>query len=81
MLNIKKKDEEIEVVGDKVLIASGRGPLAEGLNLDNIGVEYDHKGIKVDENFETTVEGIYAIGDVNDLGIQFAHVASAKVYM
>ncbi|CCQ93524.1 Dihydrolipoyl dehydrogenase [[Clostridium] ultunense Esp] len=74
----KKKDEEIEVVGDKVLIASGRGPVTEGLNLDNVGVKYDHKGIEVDKNFETTVEGIYAIGDVNDLGIQLAHVASAQ---
>ena len=33
----KNKDEEIEVVGDKVLIASGRGPVVEGLNLDNLG--------------------------------------------
>ncbi|WP_025640195.1 dihydrolipoyl dehydrogenase [Schnuerera ultunensis] len=74
----KKKDEEIEVVGDKVLIASGRGPVTEGLNLDNVGVKYDHKGIEVDKNFETTVEGIYAIGDVNNLGIQLAHVASAQ---
>ncbi len=74
----KKKDEEIEVVGDKVLIASGRGPVTEGLNLDNIGVEYDHKGIKVNKEFETTVEGIYAIGDVNNIGIQLAHVASAQ---
>ncbi len=74
----KKKDKEIEVVGDKVLIASGRGPVTEGLNLDNIGVEYDHKGVKVDKNFETTVEGIYAIGDVNSVGIQLAHVASSQ---
>jgi dihydrolipoamide dehydrogenase len=74
----KKKDKEIEVVGDKVLIASGRGPVTEGLNLDNIGIEYDHKGIKVDKDFETTVQGIYAIGDVNDLGIQLAHVASSQ---
>ena len=35
----KNKDEEIEVVGDKVLIASGRGPVVEGLNLDNLGVK------------------------------------------
>lgn len=74
----KKKDEEIEVVGDKVLIASGRGAVTEGLNLDAIGVEYDYKGIKVGKDFETTVEGIYAIGDVNDLGIQLAHVASSQ---
>jgi len=74
----KNKDKEIEVVGDKVLIASGRGPVVEGLNLDGVGVEYDHKGIKVNEHFETTTEGIYAIGDVNDLGIQLAHVASSQ---
>ena len=74
----KNKDKEIEVIGDKVLIASGRGPVVEGLNLDSIGIENDRTGIHVDKNFETTVEGIYAIGDVNNLGIQLAHVASAQ---
>ena len=74
----KNKDKEIEVVGDKVLIASGRGPVVEGLNLDSLGVEHDYTGIKVNKDFETTVEGIYAIGDVNNLGIQLAHVASAQ---
>jgi len=74
----KNKDKEVEVIGDKVLIASGRGPVVEGLNLDSIGVEHDHTGIHVNEDFETTVEGIYAIGDVNNLGIQLAHVASAQ---
>ena len=74
----KEKDEEIEVVGDKVLIASGRGPVAEGINLEGIGVEYDHKGIKVNDDFETSIEGIYAIGDVNSKGIQLAHVASSQ---
>lgn len=72
----KKKEGEIEVTGDKVLIASGRGPATEGLNLGDVGVEYSEKGIKVDDNFETTVKGIYAIGDVNSTGIQLAHVAS-----
>lgn len=74
----KKKDEEIEVVGDKVLIASGRGPLVEGLGLDKLGIKYSEKGIVVDENFETNIEGIYAAGDVNDVGIQLAHVASSQ---
>ncbi|MBZ2175275.1 dihydrolipoyl dehydrogenase [Schnuerera sp. xch1] len=74
----KKKDKQIEVIGDKVLIASGRGPVTDGLNLDSTGIEYDKKGIKVDENFETTAKGIYAIGDVNDVGIQLAHVASSQ---
>lgn len=74
----KNKDEEIEVYGDKVLIASGRGPLVEGLNLDQVGVKYDETGIHVNKDFQTSVEGIYAIGDVNNLGIQLAHVASAQ---
>lgn len=73
----KEKDEEIEVIGDKVLIASGRGPVMEGLNLDGLGIENDSKGIIVNDEFETTVPGIYAIGDVNR-GVQLAHVASAQ---
>ena len=74
----KNKDEEIEVYGDKVLIASGRSPLVEGLNLEDVGVKYDEIGIHVDKDFMTSVEGIYAIGDVNNVGIQLAHVASAQ---
>lgn len=74
----KTKDKEVEVVGDKVLIASGRGAVIEGLNLDGVGIEYTHKGIHVNDDFETNVEGIYAIGDVNDVGIQLAHVASSQ---
>src|SRR5699024_4281561 len=74
----KNKDEEIEVLGDKVLIASGRGPVVEGLGLDELGIEYSEKGISVNENFETNIEGIYAAGDVNNVGIQLAHVASSQ---
>ncbi len=74
----KDKDEEIEVLGDKVLIASGRAPMVEGLNLENVGIVYDRRGIQVDDDFETTVKGIYAIGDVNSKGIQLAHVASSQ---
>lgn len=74
----KEKNEEIEVVGDYVLIASGRAPLVEGLNLEGVGIEYTGRGIKVDDNYETTIPGIYAIGDVNSKGIQLAHVASSQ---
>lgn len=76
--NYKKKDEEVEVTGDYVLVASGRKPVTSGLGLEEVGIEFDRKGIKVDENYETSVEGIYAIGDVNSTGIQLAHVASAQ---
>ena len=73
----KEKDEEIEVVGDYVLIASGRGPLVNGLNLEGVGVEVGRKGIVVNDDFETTIEGIYAIGDVTGK-FQLAHVASKE---
>ena len=74
----KDKDKEIEVIAEKVLIASGRGPVVEGLNLEAIGIEYSDKGVRVDKDYKTTIDNIYAIGDVNDLGIQLAHVASAQ---
>lgn len=73
----KNKDEEVEVVGDNVLIAVGRGPVLTGLNLDGLSVAYNPWGITVNENYETNVSGIYAIGDVNG-GVQLAHVASAQ---
>lgn len=74
----KEKDEEIEVVGDYVLIASGRKALIKDLNLDEVGIEYNNTGIVVNDEYETNIQGIYAIGDVNSKGIQLAHVASAQ---
>ena len=64
---VVKADNGKEVVSiecDQVLVATGRAIDVEGMGLDKIGVTYDRKGIKVDENFETNVKGIYAIGDV-----------------
>lgn len=52
---------------DLVLIATGRKPNTEGLGLDAAGVEIDDKGaIKVDEYSKTSVDNIYAVGDVTD---------------
>jgi len=49
---------------DRVLVATGRLPCTDGLGLEAIGVETDDKGfIRVDENFATAAEGVYAIGD------------------
>jgi len=60
---------------DVVLMAIGRKPYAEGLGLDKVGVELTERGqIKTDEFFETSVEGIYAIGDVIE-GPMLAHKA------
>ena len=60
---------------DEVLVSTGRELDIEGLNLDGLGIAYDRKGVKVDENFQTNVPGIYAIGDVIG-GVMLAHVAS-----
>ncbi|REJ91621.1 MAG: dihydrolipoyl dehydrogenase [Planctomycetota bacterium] len=50
---------------DRVLIAAGRVPQTEGLELETAGVETDEKGfIVVDDDYRTTTDGVYAIGDV-----------------
>ncbi len=74
-----KKDQKYEVVCDKVLMAVGRKPNTEGLNLDALGISYDKKGIQVNDNMQTSVPNIYAIGDVNGQ-MMLAHVASFQGY-
>lgn len=75
----KNKEKFEEIVADYVLVASGRAPNIEKLSLENTSIEFDEsKGIYVNDNFETSVSGVYAIGDVNSRGIQLAHVASAQ---
>jgi dihydrolipoamide dehydrogenase len=50
---------------DRVLVAVGRQPNTDGLELDTIGLTLDEKGrVPVDEHFATLVDGVYAIGDV-----------------
>lgn len=51
---------------DAVLVATGRKPATEGLNLEDAGVEVDDKGaVVVDDQLRTTAEGVYAMGDVH----------------
>jgi dihydrolipoamide dehydrogenase len=60
---------------DIVLISTGRRPFTQGLGLENIGIETDKLGrIPVDHSFKTSVDGIYAIGDVIE-GPMLAHKA------
>lgn len=48
-----------------MLVAIGRRPYTEGLNLDKIGVEVDNRGrIVIDSQFNTSVKGVKCIGDV-----------------
>lgn len=61
--------------GSHMLIAAGRIPSIQGLNLSATGVETDSLGnIKVNERLETNVDGIYALGDVNG-GPAFTHIS------
>ena len=64
-----------KISADVVLMAIGRKPYVDGLGLDNVGVKLNERGqIETDEFFETSVEGIYAIGDVI-AGPMLAHKA------
>jgi dihydrolipoamide dehydrogenase len=64
-----------KVSADVVLMAIGRKPYTEGLGLEKVGVKLDErKRVQVDEFFESSVEGIYAIGDVI-AGPMLAHKA------
>jgi dihydrolipoamide dehydrogenase len=63
------------VAGDLMLVSVGRGPLVEGLGLEEIGVDFDsRKGIAADEHRRTTVAHIYAVGDCAGYW-QLAHTA------
>ena len=60
---------------DIVLVAIGRRPYTQGLGLEEVGVELDRRGvIRIDENFQTNIEGIFAIGDCAP-GPMLAHKA------
>lgn len=68
--------EEIDC--DRLLVAVGRRPLTAGLNLEEVGVKLDEKGrVAVNGDYQTSVTGIYAIGDLIP-GPMLAHKASEE---
>jgi dihydrolipoamide dehydrogenase len=68
-------DEQEEVRAPVVLRATGRQPYTDGLGLEDAGVETEKGHVTVDDHMRTSVDGIWAIGDVIG-GIMLAHVAS-----
>jgi pyruvate/2-oxoglutarate dehydrogenase complex dihydrolipoamide dehydrogenase (E3) component len=65
----------IEVLrAEQILVAVGREPNLSGLGLENAGVEYDGKGLKLDVRLRTTQKNIYGAGDVTGR-YQFTHAA------
>lgn len=74
-VTIEMKGKETVLSAETVLMAVGRKPCLNGLNLESTGVEFTGRGIPVDAHLMTNVEGIYAIGDVIG-GIMLAHWAA-----
>ena len=69
-----KGGDATETEADVVLVATGRRPYTDSLGLDEVGVETVRGRVTIDKHWQTTVPGIYAIGDVVD-GPMLAHKA------
>lgn len=74
-VSFMKKEKEEQTEADYVLMAVGRRANTESLNLDDIGIAYNKHGIEVDENMQTSLPHIYAIGDINGRQM-LAHAAT-----
>jgi pyruvate/2-oxoglutarate dehydrogenase complex dihydrolipoamide dehydrogenase (E3) component len=75
-LIVDSHETHYDEVVDQVLLAVGRTPSVDGLNLEAAGVEYDKKGVKVNAGLQTTNRHIYAAGDIC-FPYQFTHTADA----
>ncbi|MEH1948670.1 MAG: mercuric reductase [Nostoc sp.] len=75
ILQIQVGDREITLQGSHLLVAVGRAPNTESLNLAAAGVATDTRGfIQVNDRLETNVPGIWALGDING-GPQYTHIS------
>jgi dihydrolipoamide dehydrogenase len=78
VLQLKAGDKAEEMECDKVLVAVGRKPVLTGLGLEDAGVSTNGNGrVAVNDNYETSAPGIYAIGDIVP-GPLLAHKASEE---
>ena len=73
-LQVRSHNETYDVEVDQLLVAVGRAPNVEGLGLETVGVEFDKKGVKVNDRLQTTNPRIYACGDICS-PYQFTHAA------
>ncbi len=83
VITMQKGDGEPETLTvEKLLVATGRGPVTDGLGAEELGLEMERGYIKVDSLFRTNVPGVSAIGDVITMGTkphpQLAHLSSAE---
>ncbi|MGI6231900.1 MAG: dihydrolipoyl dehydrogenase [Prevotella sp.] len=75
----QKNQQQGMVEADAVLMSVGRAPMTDGLNIEAAGVEVSPKGIIVNDNMQTSVPHVYAIGDVNGRML-LAHAATFQGY-
>ena len=74
-LKVVKGNEEGELKGTHLLVATGRKPNIESLNLEKAGIKYNRRGIEVNRGLVTSNRKVFAIGDVAG-GLQFTHMAN-----
>ena len=78
MIQYSSGGESSELDCDRLLVAIGRRPLVTGLGAEDVGICFDQNGrMQVDENYQTTCPGIYAVGDLIP-GPMLAHKASEE---
>lgn len=75
VLTIESDGNQYDVAADEILVATGRRPNIEGLNLEAAGVKYDKQRIFTDEYLRTSARHIFAAGDVTG-HFPFTHVAA-----
>jgi pyruvate/2-oxoglutarate dehydrogenase complex dihydrolipoamide dehydrogenase (E3) component len=73
-VQIQSGEDKISLRGERILVALGREANLKGLGLENIGVEVERKGLKVNDRLRTAQKHIYAAGDVTGAN-QFTHAA------
>ncbi len=73
-LQVESADTGYDITVDQILVAVGRAPNVEGMDLENAGVEISKKGVKIDDHFRTTNKRIFAAGDICS-PYQFTHAA------
>ena len=76
-VNFETRGKLQSVTGERVLCAIGRSPYTAGLFAEGMAPEMDRRRIRVNERFETSLPGVYAIGDVSS-PVQLAHVATVQ---
>lgn len=74
-VHLTSGNETGEIKASHLMVAAGRTPNLTSLNLENAGIKYDRRGIKVNKGLVTSNRKVFAIGDVTG-GLQFTHVAN-----